>query len=282
MKGLNNIGNTCYLNSALQLLIRNKDFMNLILKHQNKSDELKKISEFINEYYNGNEESLNPRYIKNLIGKSNSLFLGLGQQDSTEFILYFLNVVNDEINKYSETKNLVDKMFQYKIKVRIKCKLLKCLHKSIHYEYNTLLMLDLNENTNTLMDCINNSFQREILDGEYKYKCENCNNKVRGSKRSNIEFLPDHLIIILKRFKTNGRSLRKNCRSIEIPLYFKNHELKGFVHHSGSLSSGHYIYFGKEKDKWFLFNDSSVSEIKNNNDFENKKNNAYIFYFSRK
>ena len=51
IKGFNNIGNTCYLNSGLQLLIQNTDFCEIILKNSNKSENLEIIANFIKEYY---------------------------------------------------------------------------------------------------------------------------------------------------------------------------------------------------------------------------------------
>ena len=54
MKGFHNIGNTCYLNSGLQMLIQNKDLCNLIIQNSDNSEILSNISNFINEYYDTN------------------------------------------------------------------------------------------------------------------------------------------------------------------------------------------------------------------------------------
>ena len=70
MKGLTNIGNTCYLNAALQMLLLNSDFINLILSYNGgMSDILNEISKFIINYYTSNLESISPEIIKNIIKK---------------------------------------------------------------------------------------------------------------------------------------------------------------------------------------------------------------------
>ena len=56
--------------------------------------------------------------------------------------------------------------------------------------------------------------------------------------------------------------------------------LKGFIYHSGSLSGGHYVYFGKYNNNWYLFNDNSVKKVDINN-INNFKNKSYIFYYKK-
>ena len=112
-------------------------------------------------------------------------------------------------------------------------------------------------------------YYKEIskLIGENMYMCEKCNMKTPGRKRVTTNKWPKELIIVLKRFNNN---LVKNNSNIHIPLQWRHgYKLKGGVLHSGSLGGGHYVYFGMKNNKWYLFNDSSVSEI---SDIENYKN----------
>ena len=51
MKGFINLGNTCYLNAGLQMIIQNKDLCNLILQNSQHSEILKKIEFFILNLY---------------------------------------------------------------------------------------------------------------------------------------------------------------------------------------------------------------------------------------
>ena len=67
MKGFRNIGNTCYLNSGLQMLVQNVELCALILKYSAESELLKKIGEFINDYYSDSTSVLVPSEIKKIV-----------------------------------------------------------------------------------------------------------------------------------------------------------------------------------------------------------------------
>jgi ubiquitin C-terminal hydrolase len=73
-KGFNNIGNTCYLNSGLQMLIQNRDFCQIILTNRNVSENVKTMADFIDEYYNSKENTLTPDKIKRIVEKKKAYF----------------------------------------------------------------------------------------------------------------------------------------------------------------------------------------------------------------
>ncbi len=60
MKGFINIGNTCYLNSGLQMLIQNEEFCSLIMKYASGSKVLQTLSDFIMEYYSSDSKPIAP------------------------------------------------------------------------------------------------------------------------------------------------------------------------------------------------------------------------------
>ena len=90
MNGLNNLGNTCYLNSALQMMLHMPEFCKLMISNESKSNEMKNMSEFIKSYHKIKDSVLSPKYIKRLVGKRKHIFSGYGQQDSAEFFLPIL------------------------------------------------------------------------------------------------------------------------------------------------------------------------------------------------
>lgn len=50
----------------------------------------------------------------------------------------------------------------------------------------------------------------DILDGSNKYHCEKCDKKVTAHKRSCLKKLPNHLILVLKRFEFDLTTMQKN------------------------------------------------------------------------
>lgn len=282
MKGFTNLGNTCYLNAGLQMLIQNRDLCNIILAFKDKSDILSNFSDFINSYYDkSNDKSISPKYIKKLIGKRNEIFSGYGQQDSSEFIVFLLDLINSEVNKFCGNKNIIEKIFEIEITTSTKCKVLSCLNVSNNLERSTILMLNLNNTCKNLDDCYNFTKQKVKFEGEEKYFCEKCNKKRIASQRKDITRWPKNLIIWLRRYEQNGNKLSKHSQEIQIPIVWKgDYHLKGIVLHSGSLFGGHYVYAGKIDNIWYLFNDSSVSEL-HKSALINIINNGYIYYYSK-
>lgn len=281
-KGFYNLGNTCYLNSGLQLIINNKELCNHILLLAQNNDSsinnnmhqvLLKLSEFIIDYYNNNSNiTLNPSFIKELMASKNNEFSGFKQSDSFEFIIYLLDYIFENFK--------IPKIYQSITNIKIKCKLLSCLNISEHQENNNYLILDILDNFKDLDHCYRNYKQREKLIDENAYYCEKCNDKRIASKRTEITHWPNHLIIILKRFTNNGRP-QKNNDKIDVPLLWRHgYKLKGIISHSGSLFGGHYIYIGNHNDKWIVFNDDHVSEIPIKL-LDNYKNTGYVYYFEK-
>ena len=187
MKGFMNIGNTCYLNSGLQMLIQNKDLCNLINKYSNHSNIFKIISNFINDYYTGNNNVMIPHDIKKIVEQRQEMFIGSRQHDSAEFIIFLLDIIDEEIKKISKDSISVESIFSIESNVRIKCKLKTCLNINNHMEKNNYLLLDINNETKTLDDCYRLSKTAELLD-DNMYYCEKCKIKTIASKRTNVFF----------------------------------------------------------------------------------------------
>lgn len=277
MKGFRNIGNTCYLNSGLQMLVQNKDLCHLIAKYSTDSPVLEKIANFIKSYYDDSvSDVIIPTEIKKLVEDKQQIFYGYQQQDSTEFIIYLLDIIDEEIKKINKESEGIKPIFGIEFNVRIKCKFRECLQIYNHKEHNNFLLLDIDSNCKSIEDAYRNFKSGDKLESDDKYFCEKCKAKRIASKRQSIEKWSKYLFIWLKRFRQNGRRFTKNDQELDIPLQWRhNNMLQGAVIHYGNLQGGHYVYVGKQNDKWYLFNDSNVSEIKTESELKSLLAKAY-------
>lgn len=258
MKGIQNIGNSCYLNSALQLLFNSDNFCKLL-----KGTEL--YNEMLN-FHSKDTNIFNPRNIKSIVDRKTTIFRGSTQQDSSEFILFLFDIVSSE---------QLNNCFGIQTNISIKCKMMRCLQESSHIETNLLLFLPI---TSDLSDSYRQYKSNERLENDSAYQCDNCNEKTVGRKRTVTAKWSPNLIIVLKRF---DNMMRKDERDILIPLEWRHgYKLKGGIIHRGSFNGGHYIYYGYNNttNQWFIANDSSINIIDINNSITSQ---SYILYYEK-
>ncbi len=110
------------------------------------------------------------------------------------------------------------------------------------------------------------NYMNEQLDNDNKYKCENCNQYGCAIINKKIINYPKYLIITLKRYTNNNNKIDTPIdMDHNLNMNNINYELRGFIYHSGITNGGHYVYYGKRDNEWYLFNDSQVSKVELNN-----------------
>ncbi len=272
MKGISNIGNSCYLNSAIQMLFNSEDFRNIL---KNKVFIGTIFENIIQNYDNSN--IFNPGEIKQVVAKNNSLFANCNQQDSYEFIIYLFDVLDKNLG--NSMNNVLYNKFGIETTSNIKCKMANCGKESETKSIELFLQLPITDELD-LSDSYRKYKSVGILENDNSYFCQKCNKKVIARKNTITTKWPDNLIIVLKRFNYN---LRKDGRNINIPINWRHgYKLKGGIIHMGSYGGGHYIYFGEENQEWFIANDSHISKINDINTFmENQGKQSYILYYQK-
>lgn len=268
--GLHNIGNTCFMNSALQIIIHCDVLSNYMLSNNFKTRLATTYKNFLEEY-SASKKSIVPVDVKGIMGKKFKRFVGFGQEDSHEFLIEFLDYLEEDIKKEDvpdNEKKLISRLFDCEMKTIIKS--LESNERSSHKENVRFLCVSIpNQQTITLEDCLRNFISMEKLDKDRLWETPS-KKMEKAVKVSYITRFPKYLAFQVKRYNykkgTGGSKLSTN---IEIQDTWTSdmfgdgisYDLKGFIFQTGSLSGGHYTSYVKINNKWYCFNDSSVSKI---------------------
>lgn len=120
LTGLNNLGNTCFMNSILQCLISTKTLSDYFLSGRYVSDinpvnPLGMGGELAMEYafivqclWKGTYKSIAPRDFKSTISKFAPQFSGSQQHDSQEFLAFLLDGLHEDLNKVIKKEYIVE------------------------------------------------------------------------------------------------------------------------------------------------------------------------------
>ena len=182
--GLSNIGNTCFMNSALQLLTH-CDILTCFIKDNRLNKNLSSCYQDFLEEYDSAKKYFSPRDLKNTIGDKFKIFRGYGQQDSHEFMIYLLDNLHEALSceiEYNINGNIIndrDRIMKESFKEWvdfikrgdsvISQHFFGQFHKNIYskddnkllsptYQTFNHLTIPINEDSETIYDCLDNFF----------------------------------------------------------------------------------------------------------------------------
>lgn len=310
--GLKNLGNSCYLNSVLQCLTYTPPLANFCLNHLHSSlcdsavDRKRECPFCILEKRIVRSLSMDltqdaPSKIQSCLRIFAEHFRLGRQEDAHEFLRYVIDACHNTCLRLKKlrrkgnndngpsTTSVVKDIFGGALQSQVKC--LSCGAESNKTDDIMDISLDV-LHFNSLKQALQNFFQPEVLDGNNKYKCDNCKKLVSARKQMSILQAPNVLVIQLKRFEgLYGGKIDKLIAFEEVLVLSSymnkasqdshpEYNLFATIVHSGySPESGHYYAYIKDAmGRWYCCNDSYVSLSTLQGVLSEK---VYILFFSR-
>ncbi|MCO5611304.1 hypothetical protein L7F22_065556 [Adiantum nelumboides] len=301
--GLNNLGNTCFLNSVLQCLTYTPPLATYFQAGLHKSScravafcAMCALENHVKQALSAPGRFISPnQLVRNLRCISRAFHMGR-QEDAHEYMRYLIEAlqkccsldVHAKASPHSR-KSYIQKIFGGRLQSQVKCT--ECEHSSNTYDPFLDLSLDIVK-AESLLKALTRFTGIEVLDGDNKYFCSKCKKKVRAHKQFTIDYAPHVLTVQFKRFSSSGRfggKIDKNVRfdrTLNLTPFVNGKEgqvsysLYAVLVHSGwSTHSGHYFCFVRTSaDIWHRLDDCRVSQVSEKVVFEQK---AYILFYIR-
>jgi len=324
-RGIRNIGNTCYLNAAIQCIVSSppvmKYFCNSSINKQLNMDTstngrlVPLFSDLVCQLTRVVDNNNIPAIPSDKIKKFKSTFEefapqfeGTDQQDSSEFTTFLLDGLHMELNRnankpflirnenfvnersafmdyqHNNDSFLVD-LYINQLQRTLIC--VECEMVTIRYEnaWSVNLPIPSGNKKLSLNDCLIEYNKQEFIKDDNAKNCERCNKKQTHTSTYAIMNPAKIMIVTLNRFKYDQRKNKriKIVSPVTIPFETtiggKQYSLYGVVIHEGSASGGHYTSYVKSLNKWYLYDDSRITEF--NWDYISKdvEKNAYIMFY---
>ncbi|GAA6027425.1 hypothetical protein JCM8097_007855 [Rhodosporidiobolus ruineniae] len=244
LAGLENLGNTCYLNCVLQCLAATLPLAEFFLS-----------GDYENEVNMENRLGTGGELAKNTIARAASQFNNRDQHDAHELLLYLLDTLHEDLNlvlrpppvkpnspareaelerlpevvaadqewaKYrARNDSVAIDFFQGQLRNRMEC--MACMQTSTTFSPLQTLSLSIPPLTRrresvSLLECLDDFLAEEILDGDDAWNCPRCRRPRATSKRFSVARLPQFLVIHLKRFSAFDSFSHKVDTPITFPL----------------------------------------------------------------
>ncbi|XP_015112620.1 ubiquitin carboxyl-terminal hydrolase 8 [Diachasma alloeum] len=295
-----------------------QDDLNTNSDNETRGQIAEEFAQVIKALWRGQYKSIAPRDLKDTIGQFRLQFDSCEQQDSHEFLTFLLEWMHNDLRKDGKMRidgplsaaekewekalkgqySIISRLFMGQLRSTICCT--TCSGKSITYETFTSLSISLPEaNRCTLDECIRHFLSGQKISG---WNCPHCKTAREATKKFDFVKLAPIMVIHLNRFAGTEVGLEKKNTSVVFPLIDLNlkqylvvdpdsntlnhphsysYNLYGLSNHYGTMGGGHYTAFCKSSalNKWYKYDDHSVSEISEQN-VRSQNSYAYLLFYT--
>nr|XP_055143857.1 ubiquitin carboxyl-terminal hydrolase 17-like protein 6 [Symphalangus syndactylus] len=275
--GLQNMGNTCYVNASLQCLTYTPPLANYMLSrehsqtcHRHKCCMLCTMQAHITRALHRPGHVIQP---------SQALAAGFHrgkQEDAHEFLMFTVDAMkkaclpgHKQVDPHSKDTTLIHQIFGGYWRSQIKC--LHCQGISDTFDPYLDIALDI-QAAQSVKQALEQLVKPKELNGENAYHCGLCLQKAPASKTLTLHTSAKVLILVLKRFSdVTGNKLAKNVQYPECldmqpymsqqntgPLVYVLYAV--LVHAGWSCHNGHYFSYVKAQEgQWYKMDDAEVT-----------------------
>ncbi|XP_023616722.1 ubiquitin carboxyl-terminal hydrolase 27 [Myotis lucifugus] len=255
LRGLINLGNTCFMNCIVQALTHTPILRDFFLSDRHRcempSPELClvcEMSSLFRELYSGNPSPHVPYKLLHLVWIHARHLAGYRQQDAHEFLIAALDVLHrhckgDDVGKAANNPNhcncIIDQIFTGGLQSDVTCQACHGVSTTIDPCWD--ISLDLPGSctsfwpmspgressvngeshipgTTTLTDCLRRFTRPEHLGSSAKIKCGSCQSYQESTKQLMMNKLPVVACFHFKRFEHSAKQRRKITTYISFPL----------------------------------------------------------------
>ena len=236
--GLPNLGNSCYINSIVQIFLHSTELWQALKQQFGDTNLLREVRKSYCDLMKINlweqcDATLFLNFLLDRCSKSNSFWIQDWQSiyKCSECKKTFKGPVQKEnmwilypTSDSSSSKKIVDEVSGYS------------------YDYD-----------------ISSCMMKNLQSHEVDKKCDCCNRTTKFSCITVMRNPPKHLFINLQHFQNHRMYIYEVMEISFLKKAFTNYALKGVVQHKGSQHCGHYVVLIEDSDSWTLYDDDKVT-----------------------